>query len=175
MGDMYAVLCEGNAEQAIMNVLLDADVLFFSRSEMLDEEVMKVRSAKSFERRYLNKAMPNKITVYRILDSSSENFKISKANRHKIDVVNVLTKPEIEMLIIVSEGLFDDYKRKKSSYGKPSEYVKSILGYKNVKSSAFVYDYFRNHKKLIHALHEYRRLSKISNDDQTVADLLKEK
>lgn len=40
---------------------------------------------------------------FRALDSRRENFKLSKAYAGKVDVINVITAPEIEMLIIFNE------------------------------------------------------------------------
>lgn len=36
-----ACICEGSAENAIMDILLDNNLLIFSREEMLEEEVMR--------------------------------------------------------------------------------------------------------------------------------------
>ena len=41
-----ACICEGSAEKAIMNILLDNDLLIFKREELLEEEVLSCRSAK---------------------------------------------------------------------------------------------------------------------------------
>ena len=49
--------------------------------------------------------------MIRILDSRREEFRLSKAYAQKIDVVNVITAPEIEMLIIQAEGAYDQFKR----------------------------------------------------------------
>lgn len=174
MKDFYAVLCEGNAERAIINLLLDNDLLMFSRDQLLEEDVLKIRSAKAFEKRHLNKAMPDKITVLRILDSTSENFKISKNYQHKIEVINVITKPEVEMLIVISEGLYDDFKRKASSSEKPSQYIKKQLRHPDVKSERFIRDYFKDQEKLVNALLEYRRITQTSEPNMTLADLLKD-
>ena len=95
-----ACICEGSAENAIMDILLDNNLLIFSREEMLEEEVIRCREGKRFEEKYLRKGFMDKISVIRILDSRRENFKISKAYEHKVDVINVITAPEIEMLII---------------------------------------------------------------------------
>ena len=65
----------------------------------------------------------------------SQNFKIGKAYQHKVEVVNVITAPEIEMLIICNEGKYQDFEKKKGM--SPSEYCKSILKMKNVKSVSF--------------------------------------
>lgn len=94
-----AVLCEGAAEQAIMNVLLDYDCLIFKKEELIEEKPLRIRSVSHFEASYLRKNFKDKISIIRILDSRNENFKISKAYKHKINVINIITAPEIEMLI----------------------------------------------------------------------------
>ena len=99
-----ACICEGSAETAIIDILLDGNLLIFSRKEMLDENVLRCRNAKHFEERYLRQSFDGKISVIRILDSRKENFRLSKAYEHKVDVINVVTAPEIEMLIIINEG-----------------------------------------------------------------------
>lgn len=95
-----ACICEGAAEQTIIKILLDNDKLIFTYDDLLEGEPLRCRSAKSFEEQYLRKGFTDKITVLRVLDSRRENFKLSKAYSHKIDVVNVITAPEIEMLVI---------------------------------------------------------------------------
>jgi len=96
-----ACICEGSAEEAIIDILVDNDLLIFNREEMLEERVIRCRSAKRFEERYLRKGFDEQISVIRILDSRREEFRLSKAYEQKIDVVNVITAPEIEMLIIM--------------------------------------------------------------------------
>ena len=108
-------------EQAIMEILLDNYRLIFEREQLLEEEILRCRSAKSFERDYLNKTTNEMITVYRILDSTNENFKLSGPYLKRVTVVNIITAPEIEMLVIHAEGKYDDYSRKRM---KPSDYVK---------------------------------------------------
>lgn len=50
-----ACICEGAAENAIMDILLDEDLLVFSREEMLEESVIRCRDGKKFEQKYLRK------------------------------------------------------------------------------------------------------------------------
>ncbi len=69
-----ACIAEGAAETAIIDILLDHHLLIFDREEMLDEQVLRCRSASVFESRYLRKGFSGKITVYRILDSRREKF-----------------------------------------------------------------------------------------------------
>ena len=56
---------------------------------------------------------------------------MSKAYEQKIDVVNVITAPEIEMLIIHAEGAYDQFKR---SGKKTGEFCKTNLWMHDVKS-----------------------------------------
>lgn len=95
---------------------------------------------------------------------------LSKTYEPKVDVKNIFTTPEIEMLVILSEDKYTDYKK---SGKKPSEYCKSDLRYRNVKSEAFLKDYFSNVDLLVAAIREYRRVSKIQDGERTLTDLLK--
>ncbi len=165
-----ACICEGTAEQVIVSKLLDADRLIFTRDDLLDGELIRTRGASAFEQRYLRKGFQDKITVLRVLDSRRENFKMSKAYEHKIDVINVITAPEIEMLIILNEGKYDAYKRSRK---KPSDFCKEDLKMGSVKNREFVENYFSNTDHLIAAIREYRRVSNVPAGEYTLFDLLK--
>lgn len=102
---------------------------------MIDESVIRCRSAKRFEERYLRKRFDNQISVVRILDSRREEFRLSKEYAHKIDGINVITAPEIEMLIILNEGAYERFKR---SGKKPSDFCKIELRMHDIKSYDFV-------------------------------------
>lgn len=165
-----ACICEGAAEEAIIDILVDHGLLIFSRSEMLDEKVIRCRSARKFEEHYLRKGFTDQISVIRILDSRREKFRLSKAYAHKIDVINVITAPEIEMLIIQNEGAYERFKR---SGKKPSEFCKTDLRMHNVKSYDFVKEYFSNPETLVNAIKEYRRIANIPNGEYTLLDIMK--
>ena len=115
-----ACVCEGSAEAAIIDVLVDNNLLIFTREDMLEE--------------------------------------------------NVITAPEIEMLIIHSEGAYERFKR---SGKKPSEFCKADLRMHNVKSYDFVKDYFSNPQTLVNAIKEYRRTANIPKGEYSLSDLLK--
>ena len=74
-----ACICEGSAEAAIIDILVDNGLLVFTREEMLEESVIRCRSAKNFEERYLRKSFNNQISIIRILDSRREDFRLSTA------------------------------------------------------------------------------------------------
>ena len=104
-----ACICEGSAEEAIIDILVDNDLLIFNREEMLEERVIRCRSAKRFEERYLRKGFDEQISVTRILDSRREEFRLSKAYE----------------LIIHAEGAYDQFKR---SGKNQANFVKQIFG-----------------------------------------------
>ena len=176
MAKYTACICEGAAERAIIDLLLDKKELIFEREDLIEEEVLKSRSAKEFETRYLRKGFSEKITVYRILDSRGEEFKLSKAYEHKVDVVNVITAPEIEMLIIFTEKKYKAYKneKRKNPQLKPSDFCKINLKYTKVKQYDFVKEYFADIPVLLNALHEYKSKSRIQKNEKTLWDLLRE-
>lgn len=166
--DLIACLCEGSMEQAIMEILLENNRLIFEREQLLEEEILRCRSAKNFERDYLNKTTTEMITVYRILDSTNENFKLSGPYLKRVTVVNIITAPEIEMLVIHAEGKYDDYSRKRM---KPSDYVKQHLKMGKIKSYEFAKKYFYDVDILVNAIQQYKQKS--ANKNGTLADLLK--
>lgn len=165
-----ACICEGSAEHVIIDILLDHELLLFSREEMLEEEVIRCRDGKKFEEKYLRKGFMDKISVIRILDSRHEKFKISKAYAHKVDVINIITAPEIEMLIILNENKYKEFKK---SGKKPSIFCKENLKMADVKTYDFVKKYFRNPLVLVSAIKKYHAISKIQKGEYTLLDLLK--
>lgn len=136
----------------------------------MEEEVIRCRDGKHFEEKYLRKGFLDKISVIRILDSRRENFKLSKAYKYKVDVINVITAPEIEMLIIFSE---DKYREFKKSGKKPSDFCREDLKMTNVKSYRFVKNYFSDPAILLTAIKKYHAMSKIRKGEYTLLDLLK--
>lgn len=123
LANYKACICEGSAENAIIDIHLDYDLMIFKREEMIEEEVLRCREGKKFEQKYLRKGFKDKISVIRILDSRHENFKLSKAYADKVDVINVVTAPEIEMLIIFNE---DNIKNSRNLRKNPAVFAKKI-------------------------------------------------
>lgn len=166
-----ACICEGSAEKAIINILLDNDLLIFKREELLEEEPLSCRSAKEFEERHLRKSFDDKISVIRILDSRKENFKLSKAYEDKVDVINIITAPEIEILVIINENKYQEFKKTKL---KPSDYCKQVLKMPNVKNYDSVIKYFSDVDSLVEAIKQYRQIKTLPKGELSLIDLLAE-
>lgn len=165
-----ACVCEGSAETAIIKILLEHELLCFSEDQLFHKQVIRSRSASNFETKYLGKSFQKKITILRILDSKKESFKLSPAYRDKIEVINVITAPEIEMLLIFNEDKYEDFKKSKL---KPSEFCIQKLRFKQVKSYDFVKDYFSDVNSLVKAIELYHQKSKIAKDQISLLDILK--
>lgn len=169
-------ICEGAAERAIIERLLEWDCLIFTKEQLMDRAILdkRYRNAKNLENEYLNKYFGEyKIRIYRILDSKKEAscFRLSRKFQDNVEIVNAITSPEIEMLVIIAEGKYDEYTNK---YGGgrnkllPNEYLKQKLGFSNVKSYEFVYSYFKDKVTLLETLKKYSR-----GKTNSIYDLLK--
>mgnify|MGYP000092801043 CR=1 FL=1 len=183
---LNAILCEGNAEEEVIEILLENDCLIISYNDLFYNEVLRVRSAKKFCEKYLRTQLSEQVTIYRILDSKNENFKLTKklktAYANKINCVkNVITSEEMEILIILAEGRYEDYQSWRggcrSSSRKPSDYCKIVLRCGDVKEKGFYKSYFDDIEKLIEAIHLYnQKRNRTSGGEDVLAlfDLLKE-
>ena len=169
---LIACIVEGTAERVIMDKLLENNKLIFSKRELLDQELLKCRNARHFEDRYLGKRFDSKISVYRILDSRREDFKLRKAYVNKVDVINVITAPEIEILVIIKENKYSDYEKYKSKL-KPSEYCTQNLKRGDVKSKDFLMDYFNDVDELVKVIKQYKSLHKVLKSEKCLADILR--
>jgi|LSQX01.1.fsa_nt_gb hypothetical protein len=174
MSDLVACICEGSAEKAIIEILLDNNMLIFTYDDVIDKTMPilsgRYRCATTFESELLTKDYGGKsIAVYYIHDKATENFKISRKYRKLIRYTSCVTRPEVEMLYIISIGEYGEYKRKYSNI-KPSSYVKNILKKSNVKDYLFVKKHFSNLALLLESLIYYK--NHCSNAYSTIADLL---
>jgi len=170
LGDYVACIVEGGAERAIIDILLDNNILCFGRDRLLDGELIRTRSSRDFEERYLRKGFDGSITVLRVLDSRRERFTLRKEYAPKVNVINVITAPEIEMLVILNENKYNDFKKSKK---KPSEYCVGNLRLRNVKSYDFVKDYFSDINKLLSSIKKYTENSRIPRGEYSLLDLIR--
>lgn len=53
LSNIIACICEGAAEQTIIELLLEDNLLIFTRENLIDEKVIRIRSAENFEKTYL--------------------------------------------------------------------------------------------------------------------------
>ena len=126
MEEIVACIYEGTAEKVIIEILLDANKFIFNKEDLLNEELIKRIKPKQFQSKYLNQDYEKKIKIIRVIDKKNEGFKIPAPYEEQIsEVVSIITRPEIEILVIIGMGQYDRFKRQSSKgYQKPSDYCK---------------------------------------------------
>lgn len=175
---LTALIVEGNTERAILQVLLDNDLLKLKPEDLLQEKIITERRGKQFAYKYLNISISTKIDIIRVLDSPKENFALPKTYQYKVNpIINVYTQPEIEILYIIYCGEYQKYKMaSKNKKLKPSSYVKanckqlgSLL--KHLKRYQDNYEFWSSRvDELVNVLRKYKQLT--NTKEKTIADLL---
>ena len=177
--------CEGTAEGVVINRLVDARKLIVPDDRIVKDPITvrpftRLRKAKDSEDRFFgqNYAVEGAkgLLLARIVDSRSAKFSLSRMNRDAALVKSFITAPEIEMLVIHTEGAYEDWCRKSRQDRKltPSGYCVQYLGFKEVKSAGFLQGYWADSDKLTSAIHAYSaKQGKRKANELTLANLLK--
>lgn len=164
------IICEGTAEEVVIKKLIDADALIFPQEDVI--EVTRTRKASEIQANYLSYDFPWPVCIMRVLDSRKESFQLGSLYVNRYPVINVFTHPEMEALVIVREGMWQQWSKVKSSV-RPSVYCKQELGMKKIKRAAFLEAYW-DVGSIVAAVRDYRRLSKIPAGELCLADVIKE-
>lgn len=165
---MIVIECEGPSEVALINKLLDCDLLIFGRKEILDMRPIHFRQPKTIAP-LINILPPNEeIVFYRIGDTQKEEFDLScfPLRKQYMTVKKVCTKPEVEILIIINENLYQQY-IKVYKHFKPKQFVKI-----NVKNYVDFNNYIETHD-LSSAITKYKKLKKHKKGEMYLDDILK--
>ena len=170
--------CEGNAEQAIMDLLIDEGKLCFTRQDLLNEKCTQKRTGNHIADAFLGMEVERDIAILRVLDRRKEKFILPKEYRltANIPVFDIVTHPEIEILHIIAKGYYQQFKSQShgsalsaSSYCK--RYFSSGRNRVNVKSKQFIAELYENNLEcLVRAIKEYKYLA--NQSDYCLADLL---
>ncbi len=116
--------------------------------------------------------------MIRIGDKFNDKLRIPPEYRQRIvEVRKYCTKPELEMLLIISEGLEAEYEKVKSST-TPKAFVKQKIMYQRKKynnSTQFYHDYYGGRVDLlVESITKYRQLKgKHQKGELYLAELLK--
>lgn len=176
--DYIACICEGSCEVTVMDLLLEKEALCFGREQLLDGKLLPskfFRDPKLFTDRYLTMDFEDrKICVLLIQDRKNTGYAIKSPYLEKVGIVAyVITAPEIEMLMIHSRGLYDDYK-KRSSNKKPSVYLAETTKTPTakIKSEKYIRSFYDSHN-LVDAVRIHKQKSqKLGAGKYFLADLL---
>ena len=172
--DLIACICEGSAEKVIIELLLDRNALVFSREQLLDGKVLpqKCIGAKYFTDQFLTMDYGDiKISVV-VMQDRKIPYTIRKPYANKVsNTYLAITAPEIEMLMIHSLGLYDEYHKQRK---KPSIFLAEKLKTKTptLKSSKYVRDFFKRND-LVNAIMMHKEKSQPIRGGYFLADFLR--
>lgn len=177
------VICisEGSAEEAIIKKLFDNDKLIFKSDDLYGEDKLirsfsRTRKGRNFARENLQMDYGEQhVNIVRILDSKNEKFNLGKEYEERIEsgeirIFNILTRPEIEILIIINEGHYSNFTNKSKGIDA-NNYCKVELNMKEVKRKSFVSNYFYNVEILINSIQDYKKLHS-KKSELSLCDLL---
>ena len=154
VGKYIICACEGIAEKAVVDLLLDHDKLCFAREDLVRRDCTRIRRGDNLAQEYLNQEYKREVVILRILDREQEKFKLPRIYRH-VPIYNVVTKPEIEILHILAEHLEFDFQKQKKNL-KAGEFCKIHFRNQDVKSKDFIESlYAANVEKLVDAIKRY--------------------
>lgn len=172
------IMTEGTDEQALLNILLERNILKFDKEELLMEEIYHARQIETNILAYIQGLkLGNNVSIYRVGDKMTDKLKIpSSILSNKIkEQYKVCTLPEFEILMILNDGYYEEYIKQKS-ISKPSEFYKK----KNKefsKSRSYIYSYFNSlsNDELIVLLNLYykKRGHMHKKDELSLKDLLR--
>ena len=165
---MIVVECEGPSEAALINKLLDDNLLIFNRKDILDRRPIHFRQPKTIAP-LINILPPEEeILFYRVGDTQKEEFDLScfPLREQYMTVKKVCTKPEIEILIIINENLYQQYLKVYRRF-KPKQFVKAYI-----KNYVDFYNYIETHD-LRSAIAKYKKLKNHKKEEMYLDDILK--
>lgn len=172
--------CEGTAEKVIIEKLFNAGKLVMPKENVVrdieDNPYTGDRRAKDLQRDFLGLNYPHGLLLVRIVDVHPGILKFSSLYRDQVRVRDVVTRTEIEVLILVKEGQYQNWYRHGKNAGlMPSQWCIQKLGLKAVKTRDFLESYWADADELAVVIHEYTEaLGGHKNDQLNLADLLSE-
>lgn len=166
---IVVLACEGNSEVELLNQLMSNNNLVFKHEQILDRRPIHLRQPKLIVPIINILPADTDITIYRIGDTQKDDFDIScfgDNRQKKTKIIKVCTTPEIEILIIINENMYDEYLKVKSKI-KPKQFVKVF-----VPNYISFSDYINNHD-MVAAIKEYKRIKKNRRGELYLADIIK--
>lgn len=175
------LMCEGQNEEIVLNCLLNADALNFTRDDLIGRRPYPIRQLSHPTIKTELKHYGQPVKVYRVGDKQTDKLLIPKEVKNIVTpsmIYKYCTKPELEMLLILNEKLEKEYEKVKSSMS-PKEFAKKNIKYNGKKydqSSDFLEMYYSGDRvvNLINNIKQYKNYKKQHNKDELyLADLLK--
>ena len=170
------IMCEGSNELEIIRILLQNHLICYKTDDLLGKTAYHARQiSKSPQVLLALRSCSEEVEVLRIGDTMTDRLAIPVEYKARIiKVVKYCTKPELEMLLILAEGMLADYERAQK---RPKLFAKERikLGRKKYDNSTmFYHEYFYNNpERLVWAIREYKRIKRHNHGEEFLASLLR--
>ncbi len=174
----YLILCEGMNEVCIINLLLKYNKLKFKTDDLISLTPFNARQLSNPTIKSNLRVYNRSVVVLRIGDTQRDKFLIPKDLNDIVSkdrIFKFCTLPELEILIIINEGLYKQFQKSKES---PKTFAKRNIIFNNRRydqSRDFLEEYYGGKRinMLIQNLIDYKHLKKHKKDELYIADLLK--
>ena len=159
------IMCEGPNELALVKILLRNDMLIFTEDDLLGLTPYHARQiAKSGQVKTELNMYGGQVEIIRIGDKQSDELKIPREYKDMIvSVKKYCTKPELEILLIIAEGKYNEFQKVKSKIS-PKDFAKKEIifhGTRYNNSTKFYEDYFGDRPDMLRdSILEYCRINK---------------
>lgn len=172
-------MCEGANELAIIRILIRNGLFKYSEDDLLGLTPYHARQiAPSGQVKAELNMFNGFVDVIRIGDKQADEFKIPTDYKNKIvSQKRYCTKPELEMLLIISEGLTKEFEKVKSKE-RPKVFAKENIVFEGKKydgSTSFYEIYFGNRPEyLCEVIRKYAQYNKShGKEEHYLSELLK--
>ena len=169
LGSRYVLIsCEGVAERVIASTLIESGRLAVPRDLLIEDPITlapftELRSSSDIARKVLSgydfslpggDGLP---LVVRIVDKAAKRGVSDRALSRLALPVDVVTRPEIEALVVIKEGKRREWERAKSRDAqlKISDFCKTELGLGDVKKEPFLRAYWSDADELVACIRKY--------------------
>lgn len=170
--------CEDTAETVIIERLVKEGRTLVPPSHVVENRdgrpYTTLRKISKLQDEFFGVDYPNGLMIVRVKDQSPEAFKIPKLYRDSIIYRDVITRPEIESLVLAREGQYRNWYEHGKTESKPSEWCERELGFgKKLKTYQFLKQYWNSAYVVIDAIRNYDSLIGGHKHDQlNLSDLL---
>lgn len=180
--DRYVLFsCEGKAECVIIERLVEDDCLVVAKDHVVKDPngrpFTTIRKAKRLEQTsFIGPNYEGGLLIARIVDVNPGAFRLSKLVAQTTKVLDFVTRPEIEALVLVRENAWDAFEKRSKSERKlnASDWCIQHLKMGDVKDEGFLKEYWHDSEVLCRTIRSYNSLlGGHKNDQLGLIDVLK--
>ena len=150
--------------------------MFLTSHQLLSGSILssKYHKSSTFQNDFLTLDYEGKKIVVLVVQDRNIGYKIQLPYSDKVKGIHcLLTRPEIEMLMILALGEVSEYEKVKS-LKKPSIFLQDKHSVKGsiLKSKDYIEEFYKDHD-LVAVIREHKRITKAVKGHHFLADILK--